>query len=166
MLMRKASSSRAILLPSTRLIATVQELDADTYSAVSWAALQEALEDALAISTSQDPVSQAMIDSARDALQDAADALVDITRVKDKLAEAEALDESDYTEASWAALQTVLAQAREQMDQATSSREVTDIVMRIDNAMNALVEESERHRQRSSRTGTARHGRQGRCLGL
>ena len=123
------------------LIASVQELDADTYSAVSWAALQEALEDALAISTSQDPVSQAMIDSARDALQDAADALVDITRVKDKLAEAEALDESDYTEASWAALQTVLAQAREQMDQATSSREVTDIVMRIDNAMNALVEE-------------------------
>ena len=119
----------------------MQELDADTYSAVSWAALQEALEDALAISTSQDPVSQAMIDSARDALQDAADALVDITRVKDKLAEAEALDESDYTEASWAALQTVLAQAREQMDQATSSREVTDIVMRIDNAMNALVEE-------------------------
>ena len=41
----------------------------------------------------------------------------------------------------WAALQTVLAQAREQMDQATSSREVTDIVMRIENAMNALVEE-------------------------
>ena len=123
------------------LIASVQELDADTYSAVSWAALQDALEDALAISTSQDPVSQAMIDSARDALQDAADALVDITRVKDKLAEAEALDESDYTVASWAALQTVLAQAREQMDQATSSREVTDIVMRIENVMNALVEE-------------------------
>ena len=66
---------------------------------------------------------------------------MDITRVKDKLAEAEALDESDYTVASWAALQTVLAQAREQMDQATSSREVTDIVMRIENAMNALVEE-------------------------
>ena len=34
----------------------------------------------------------------------------------------------------------MLAAAREQMDQVTSSREVTDIVMRIDNALDALVE--------------------------
>ena len=122
------------------LITSVQGMTADDYSAATWTTVQEALEAAVAISTSEDPVSQAMIDNAKDTLQQAVNALVDITRVKDKLAEAEALEQDDYTEASWTALQSVLAAAREQMDQVTSSREVTDIVMRIDNALDALVE--------------------------
>ena len=85
-------------------------LDAKKYSKASWAAMQEALAAAKAALNSDD---QAKINAATKALNDAVAALtVDTTALQAIIDAAEALNGSDYTNATWTAMKVELAKAK------------------------------------------------------
>ncbi len=108
------------------------------YTKISWDAMQLILtsaRDALTATT------QGEVDAAALALKNAIDALVamDRTELEAQITAAEALNESDWTPASWADMQTALASAilaRESCDQA----EVNAAATALKNAIDALVE--------------------------
>ena len=99
------------------LIAEAQGLNADDYTAESWADLEAALADAIAALESDD---QAVVDAAADALEAAINALVEkqpvepevnYDRLNALIAEAQGLNADDYTAESWADLEAALADA-------------------------------------------------------
>src|SRR5690606_21138228 len=92
-------------------IADATALTDSDYSEASWADLQTALTAADAVNSDNDAV-QSAVDAAEQALRDALAALtVDKSRLADAIADATALTDSDYSEASWADLQTALTAA-------------------------------------------------------
>src|SRR5690606_36925481 len=92
-------------------IADATALTDSDYSEASWAVLEAALTDAQSVYGDNDAVESA-VDAAEEALRDALAALtVDKSGLADAIADATDLTESDYSEASWADLQTALTAA-------------------------------------------------------
>ncbi|MCD8208400.1 MAG: FIVAR domain-containing protein, partial [Bacteroidales bacterium] len=126
-------------------IADAETLDADDYTAASWAVLKEALEAAEAVSADVN-ATQAAVDEACGALNTAMDELVpagtpaDKTALEEAIAAAEALDADDYTTDSWAALQTALAYAETVFNDPDATQdEVDDARLGLKTAMDNLV---------------------------
>ena len=114
-------------------LAEVEALDEDDYTASSWAALQKAIAAADAGFTTQ-----TAIDAAAKAIKAAITALVDVTALKDIIAEAEAKNEASYTAESWAALQTAVAAGKALIENGGTAEEVAAAVKTIRDAIAAL----------------------------
>ncbi|MDR1710893.1 MAG: family 43 glycosylhydrolase [Propionibacteriaceae bacterium] len=101
------------------LVTSLSGIEPEDYSSSTWADFAlalEAAEDVLADTTA----TQTQIDAAREALLTAVDALNhDVSVLAVLVAQAQALDASDYTAASWAALQTAIADAEEALEDPT-----------------------------------------------
>ncbi|MCD8206739.1 MAG: hypothetical protein LUD72_02255, partial [Bacteroidales bacterium] len=112
--------------------------DQDDYTTGSWAALEEALADAEAISKQESATESECYDALL-ALQDAQDALVYVGDLKDAIAEAGDLNEDDYTASSWAALDAAVANAQALIDEGTASQtQIDDAEDAIEDAIDAL----------------------------
>ena len=100
----------------------------------------------MARALSQSPLATAEeVEQSVAALTDALDGLpelpaqVDKSKLQAAITEAEKLQESDYTAASWSAFQTALAAARQMLDSETASQtQVDDALTALDNAVKAL----------------------------
>ncbi len=113
-----AALNALVLMPETdsleSLIAEVETLKADDYTAKTWLVLVTALQDAKAALSSE---SQKTVNDATDALAAAKAELVkkqavDTTAITALIAEIEALKADDYTSESWANLKTALDAAK------------------------------------------------------
>lgn len=104
------------------------DLDEAGYSKVTWDEYAAALASAEMILQADMPVSQDMIDRAAANLRSAASALVDISGAKAKFEEAKA-QEDKYTPESWAGFESWLDGQAETLDQADSSKDVTDVLV-------------------------------------
>ena len=128
------------------MIAAASELKSADYTPETWAALEAALADAQRIS--QDPQAvQMIVDAANTALSQAIKALVPITgTVIDKstlyelIQKAETYNSSNYTSASWRAMQDVLTQAKAVYGNVNAIQtEVSAIALTLSDKIDALV---------------------------
>lgn len=120
------------------LIDQYKDKTQDNYTDESWQAFQDALNVAKEIAGNEN-ATQAEVDEAKDALQSAFDGLrentsdeTDFTKLNELLAECEALNENDYTKASWEAF----AKARSEAQAVADNKDATQA--QVNNAKNAL----------------------------
>ena len=115
------------------------------YTPDSWKVMKDAYEVAVAARESKD---QAEVDAAANALLQAIEDLervsedeLDYSALKKMIDDAKALDESDYTPDSWAAMKAVLDEAKAMYDGKTaeSQDEIDAMVDKLDKAIKALV---------------------------
>ena len=137
-------------------ITEAKEIEQGNYTDESYAALQEAIaaaEKALETVSSPSEVSEAV-----DALQRAIDALtengsgdpedpnqpgtLDRTPLLDKIAEAKEIEQGNYTDESFAALQEAIERAQEVLDSVTTPAEVEEAVSALQQAMDALTDKN------------------------
>ena len=131
----------------TAAITQAEALNADDYTAESWANLQTALAAAKTVEGSTD-ATQTQVNEALTALQGAMKALVDAPAPSvDKsdltaaITEAEQLQEKDYTPESWANLQTALAAAKTVEGNADATQaQVNEALAALQSARKALVD--------------------------
>ena len=134
-------------------IAAARALNQDDYTEASWAKLTQALEQAVAV-YDDTKATQDEIDAAKDALNTAADELeqkpeIDKTGLKTAIDAARALNQEDYTEASW----TALAQALEQAEVVYQNDSATqDEIDAAKDALNNAVEQLEQKPVEPART--------------
>ncbi|MBR0161142.1 MAG: FIVAR domain-containing protein, partial [Oscillospiraceae bacterium] len=127
-------------------ITAAEALTETDYTAESWSAMQTALTAAKAVLENAD-ATQAEVDTATTALNDAVTALVpatpaevDKSQLEAAIAYAEGLTASDYTADSWAAVQTALNSAKTVYAKADATQdEVDNAQITLDNAVAALV---------------------------
>ncbi|TYP71059.1 DUF4962 domain-containing protein [Paenibacillus methanolicus] len=109
-------------------IAAADSKDEQLFTPDSWAAMQSALE--VAIAANENPIAgQSEVDGAITALTSAIQALVPIadkTALAAGIASAQSLNEEDYTAASWTNLQTALTQAIAANDDANATQAQLD----------------------------------------
>ena len=131
-------------------IEAAEALKADDYTADSWAAVEEALNDAKAALESTD---QKVVDAATEALTDAVAALEKAEEpgpgpepekpsydaLNAAIEAAEALKADDYTAESWAAVEDALADAKAALT-SDSQDEIDAAAAALNEAMDALVE--------------------------
>ena len=103
------------------------DLAEEDYSDVTWSAYAEALAAANAVLDSEIPVSQSLIDRTADNLKDAQEALTDISRAAARFDEIRK-QEAEYTPDSWAAFEAWMNENEPKLQDAVSSREVTDLI--------------------------------------
>lgn len=126
------------------LIAEAEALNESDYTAASWAVFAKALSDAKSVAANTS-ATQAAVDEARANLQTAMDALekaaaADKAALNALIAKAEALNESDYTAASWTALTEALNAAKSvAADESASQTAVDQAKDDLQTAMDALV---------------------------
>ena len=124
-------------------INAAQGLDPEAYSADSYADVEAALTNAIAVLANGD-ATQAEIDAAAKALTDAMAALrpvgsADVTALKAAIAEAEKLDKALYTEDTYSAMQAALAAAKQVLaDTAATQDEVDAATAALEDAIEAL----------------------------
>ena len=126
-------------------ITEAEKLQEEDYTAASWSAFQTALAAAKTVAEDEG-ASQTQVDDALTALDNAVKALekapapvVDKSELQAAITEAEKLQESDYTAASWSAFQTALAAAKTVAeDEGASQTQVDDALTALDNAVKAL----------------------------
>ena len=124
-------------------IAAAQALDASAYSADSFADVEAALTQAIAVLADAD-ATQLEVDAAAKALNDAMTALrpagsADVTALKAAIAEAEKLDAALYTEETYTAVQTALAEARQVLANTDATQEEVDAAAQaLNDAIDAL----------------------------
>ena len=111
-------------------IAAARALDASAYSADSYADVEAALEQAVAVLANAD-ATQEEVDAAAKALNDAMAGLrpagsADATALKAAIAEAEKLNKDLYTQDSWAAMQAALAAAKQVLANLDATQEEVD----------------------------------------
>ena len=130
----------------SELIEYVKRLNEQDYTPGSWAAMEAALNAALEILDKED-ATQADVDEAFLALNDALLALVKITPPVNKEAlvglvgTTGSLKAGDYTTVTWAALEAALSAALEILDNNDATQtQVNEAFAALDNAINALVE--------------------------
>ena len=129
------------------LIAEAEALNESDYTAASWKALTEALSAAKSVAENTS-ASQTAVDEAKANLQSAMDALekaaaADKTALNALIAKAEALDESDYTAASWKALTEALSAAKSVAENTSASQTAVDEARAsLQSAMDALVKKT------------------------
>ena len=140
------------------LITEAEALNAEDYTIGTWATFETALEAAREVAADADAV-QAQIDEAKAALETAMDNLIrrgDKDALSDLIAEAEALNEADYTTGTWNTLETALEAAKTVIanenatqqdidDAADALRDAIDgLIKRGDKTeLNSLIEEAE-----------------------
>ncbi len=127
-----------------KVIKTAESLNSGDYTESSWIVLQSTLTYAKNV---LDTISstQAEVDAATDALQSAIDALesadpgitVDKSALEAAISAAEKLDSSDYTESSWALLETVLTLAKSVLDNTSVTQEIIDSTT---DALNSVID--------------------------
>lgn len=132
----------------TAAIAKAEKLDSAAYSQATWAGLAKALADAKA--DAENPaLTKDMADKAISALEDAQKALkapADRKELERLIQEANALDEANYTAASWKALAETLDAAKQvskELDE-TSQSTVDQAASRLKNAKEALVRRADK----------------------
>lgn len=124
------------------LIEQYKDKTQDNYTDESWQAFQDALNAAKEIAKNENEnVTQAEVDEAKDALQSAFEGLkentsdeTDFTKLNELLTECEALNEDDYTKASW----EVFAKAHSEAQAVAANKDATQA--QVNNAKNALQE--------------------------
>lgn len=139
----------------TKLLQSVSTLSETAYSKVTWDALMKSVENAKAIAVA-DISSQNMLDHAYAQVAKYKDALIDTTRAQKRIDEITNLKETEYTSASWSAftqelaaispsrtrsmasLEQALQNIHTILNQAESNKAVTDILMQLDVALQAL----------------------------
>ena len=122
------------------LIEQYKDKTQDNFTDKSWQAFQDALNAAKEIAKNENEnVTQAEVDEAKDALQSAFEGLkentsdeTDFTKLNELLAECEALNEDDYTKASW----EVFAKAHSEAQAVAGNKDATQA--EVNNAKNAL----------------------------
>ena len=124
-------------------IAAAESKDASLYTQASWTRLQTALEEAkeLLLALDEDAL-QSAVDAAKDALQAALDALVeraDPTALLALIQEARAYRRSEYTTASWEALQAAIEQAAAVAEGDATAEQMADMVAALQRAIDGLV---------------------------
>ena len=121
-------------------IREAESLNESIYTTESWDALTKALANAKAVLESRD---QDVIDAAAVELGAAIEGLVkknvDMTGLKAVIAEAESLNESDYTPESWANMQAVLAVAKNYMDPNRGQEFIDQLTSELRIAIDSLV---------------------------
>ena len=129
------------------LIAEAEALDPESYTGNSWAALQEALEAALAESE-KEPTTQGSTDAAAAALRSAMEALIvraDFTELNALIATAQKKAEVLYTSDTWAALQEALASAKAVAgDTNSTTAQVEEALQALQAALDSLVERGDK----------------------
>ena len=124
------------------VIAEAEALNEADYTSGTWRTLEEALESARVVVADED-ASQADIDEAADALRSAIDGLIergDKTELNDLIAEAEALNEEDYTTDTWATLEDALEAARAVAeDEDAIQAEIDEAKAALEDAMDGLI---------------------------
>jgi hypothetical protein len=87
----------------------------NSYTASTWNALQDALDDSgRTVPVDVSDLTQAEIDALETALQTALTNLVDLAGLLEAIADANVLDEEDYTSGTWSALEQALADAADE----------------------------------------------------
>lgn len=121
------------------LAETKQEID---YTASSWAAMQTALSEAKTVLNNPD-ADQTAVDLAESNLRTAINSLVsrtDINNIEVAIERAEALNENDYTKASFANMEEKLEAAKEMaQNQDATSEELAQAAEELNTAVDALV---------------------------
>ena len=166
-LVEKAPEPTVDYTALSEAISAAEALDADDYTADSWAQVEAALEDAKAALGSDD---QAAVDKAAKALADAIDALVekapeptvDYDALNEAISAAKALDADDYTADSWAALSEALDAAKAALgsdDQAAVDKAAKALADAIDALEEKAPEVDRSALSEAVRGGGARGGR-------
>ena len=125
------------------LVNAADELAEESYSAVTWEAYEAALATARAVLAADGLVSQNLIDRTAENLKDAQDALVDISRAADRFAEIKA-DKDKYTPASWEAFETWMTEHEQELENADTSKAVTDMVVALAYQAGQLMEKADK----------------------
>ncbi len=122
-------------------------LDEADYTTATWADVEETLADAEAVLADVDAL-QPAIDAAEKALEDAVAALVergDKTELQKAVDDAKALDEADYTTATWADVEDALADAEEVLAEEDALQPAIDSAKKaLDDAVAALVKRGDK----------------------
>ena len=120
-------------------IAEAAEMDLSSYSQASIDLLDAAVESAEAAAL--EAVAESDVTEAIENLEQAIDSLVDISALKQAIAEAKAAQEAadDYTVASIAAISEPLAAAEKAALEATTAEEVTEAITALEAAVDGLV---------------------------
>jgi len=118
------------------LVSDANVLTESDYTEATWTALQTALAAANAALAEED-IPDNIADIYTD-LQEAIDALADVTLVSDQLDEIAELVQSDYTEESWAALEEAVAKAEEALQTAETQEDIALILADLADAVAAL----------------------------
>ena len=149
-----ALAEKADLTQLSALIATVEALEEDKYTAATFAALATPLANAKALTAEN---TQAEVDAAYTALKAAYDALVekaDLTQLSALIATVEALNADDYTNATYAAVKAALDSAKLLTAENTQA-EVDAAYAELDAAYKALEEKQAPDTDSSTDTGSA-----------
>lgn len=126
-----------------RLVGAADDLTEENYSAVTWDAYEAALTVAKTVLDADEPISQNLIDRTIENLKDAQDALIDISRAVDRFAAVRA-DKDKYTPASWAVLEAWMEEHESELDNADTSKDVTDMVVALAFQAGSLVERADK----------------------
>ena len=123
-------------------IASAEALNGEDYTPATWAAVEEALDNAKAAAANEN-ATQAEIDAALAALNAAVAALVtkaDKTALNAAIASAEALNGEDYTSATWAAVEEALDNAKAaSANENATQEEVNTALAALNAAVAALI---------------------------
>ncbi len=111
------------------------------------ASIKEAFDAAKAIVADNSDSTQAQVDAAKEALENAYNALkeapenpkLDTSRLEKAIADAKALKEADYTADSWKALQSALSDAQKALEAKESQEAVDNATNSLNKAIKALA---------------------------
>lgn len=121
-------------------IASAGELEEEDYTASSWEKMQEALEAANTAKETPD-VQQGAINTAKDNLNSAIEALVNIKDLKTLISSVDSLEEEKYTEESWKAVQGALTKANSAIESPDSDQDAINTAKQeLDKAISELKE--------------------------
>lgn len=119
-------------------IAKAEALNHANYTFSTWNALQDVLATANALVDNADK--QAQVDNMVLALNDAINALVDISVLKAVVLQVESLNAADYTVDSWNAVWTLYLQAKDMLNGDPDQLAVYEMTAHLTDAIDALVE--------------------------
>ena len=139
-------------------IAAAEKLNQADYTEASWAKLAQALANAKTVNSKAD-ATQAEVDAAKDALNSAISALekkpgaADKTALQAAIAAAEALNEADYTETSWAKLADALEKANSVNGKSDATQSEVDAAAKaLNDAIQALEKKPDPQPERDNNT--------------
>ncbi|MCD7865306.1 MAG: hypothetical protein LUG54_04700, partial [Clostridiales bacterium] len=140
----------------SELVSEANTLTESDYTEATWTALQTAIAAANAALAEED-VPDNIADIYTN-LQDAIDALANVTLVSDQLDEIAELVQSDYTEESWAALEEAVAKAEEALQTAETQEDIASILADLTEAVAALEKVTVSDNTQTSDDGTVSNG--------
>lgn len=119
-------------------IEAAEALNEDDYTASTWDALQEALDNANDVDADEDAI-QKIVDEAETALREAIDALVSIAELRDAIADAEGVAKNNYTPSTVAPFEEAIEEAKAVLENDSATQEDVDNAIKVlEEAKNAL----------------------------